>query len=98
MLRNLQGSIGKKHSQGKLFRHGSQFEQQLPTAGRIVLIARRLRQGYGRSRIRGNQMNFGGPSAARPADGLGSVSFFLMPGAIRMDLDDGRIQREGLRF
>ena len=41
-------------------------------------IARRQRKGYGRSSIRGNQMNLGVPSATRFSDGLRSV-FFKAP-------------------
>ena len=36
----------------------------------VVFIARRKSQGYCHSNIRGNQMNLGGPSDARFADGL----------------------------
>jgi transposase len=43
-----------------------------------VGIARGQREGYGRPSIRGNQMHLGVPSAARLADGLGSV-FFRAP-------------------
>src|ERR1700761_2164512 len=41
-------------------------------------MAGRQGEGYGRSSIRGNQMNLGVPSAARLADGLRSV-FFRAP-------------------
>ena len=45
---------------------------------RIVIIARRQRECYGRSSIRGNHMNLGVPSAAGLANGLRSV-FFKAP-------------------
>jgi hypothetical protein len=40
-------------------------------------MAGRQSEGYGRSSIRGNQMNLGVPSAARLADGLTSIRWIL---------------------
>ncbi len=61
----------------KSFRHRSRIEQQLAATRRIVFVARRQRQSYCRSSIRGKQMNLAGPSAAGFADGLRPV--FLTP-------------------
>jgi len=55
-----------------------QFTQQLSPFRSIVRLARRQGERYGRSGIRGNQMNLGGPPAARLADGLRAV-FFSAP-------------------
>src|SRR5258707_13166717 len=70
--------VGAIHQQRQAFRHGPQFRQQGPTFGSILRMAGRQGEGYGRSSIRGNQMNLGVPSAARLADGLRSV-FFRAP-------------------
>src|SRR5512144_543466 len=51
--------------------------QQLAAFRRVMRLARRQRERYGRSSIRGNHMNLGGPPCARPADGLWAV--FLEP-------------------
>ena len=56
----------------------AQVVQELTPRGRVVRLTRREREGDGGSSIRGNHMNLGGPSAARFADGLGSV-FFSAP-------------------
>ena len=56
----------------------AQTAEQLATFGRVVGLARGQRKGYGRSSIRGNHMNLGGPSAAGLADGLRAV-FFRAP-------------------
>ncbi len=45
-------------------RHWPEFLQQGSSLRRVMGIARRESEGYGRSSIRGNQMNLGGPSAA----------------------------------
>ena len=52
--------------------------QQLAAFGSVMRLAWRQRERYGRSSIRGNHMNLGGPSCARLADGLGAV-FFRAP-------------------
>src|ERR1700676_1328926 len=49
--------------------------QQFTSFDRIGSLACGEREGYGRSSIRGNHMNLGGPSAARFSDGLGAVFF-----------------------
>jgi hypothetical protein len=58
------------HQQRQAFRHRPQFRQQGATFGSIVRMAGRQGERYGRSSIRGNQMNLGVPSATRLADGL----------------------------
>ena len=58
-------------------RHSPKALQQLSSLGRIVGLARGQGKRYGRSSIRGNQMNLGGPSAAGLANGLRAV--FLTP-------------------
>ena len=70
--------VGAIHQQRQAFPHRPQFRQQGATFGSIVRMAGRQGEGYGRSSIRGNQMNLGVPSAARLADGLRSV-FFRAP-------------------
>ena len=65
--------VGAIHQQRQAFWHRPQFRQQGATFGSIVRMAGRQREGYGRSSIRGNQMNLGVPSAPRLADGLRSV-------------------------
>src|SRR5262249_47949536 len=66
------------HHQRNFDRQRTQFQQQLPPHGSIVRFAWRQAENYCRSSIRGNQMNFGVPSAARFPDGLRSV-FFKAP-------------------
>ena len=61
--------------------------QQLTPFWSVVGLSRGEREGDGRSSIRGNHMNLGGPTAAGSADGLGV--FFLGPRPVGMDLDDG---------
>ena len=58
-------------------------------------LARGEGERYGRSSIRGNHMNLGGPSAAGLADGLGAV-FFRAPVPSGCTLTRGRVQ--GHRF
>ena len=70
--------IGPIHQHWQAPRHGAKFSQQGASFGRIMGVAGGQGEGYGRSSIRGNQMNLGVPSAARLADGLGSV-FFRAP-------------------
>lgn len=69
--------VGAVHQQGQCCGHRSQIPEQFTAFGGIVRVARRESKGYGRSSIRGNQMNLGCPSAARLANGLWSV--FLTP-------------------
>ena len=56
----------------------AQRSQQLAALGRVVRLARRQGKRYGRSSIRGNHMNLGGPAAAGLADRLRAV-FFSAP-------------------
>ena len=56
----------------------TQIAEQLATLGRIVGLAGRQCKRYGRSSIRGNHMNLGGPSSTGFANGLGAV-FFSAP-------------------
>ena len=53
--------------------------QQLTSFRGVVGLSRREREGDGRSSIRGNHMNLGGPTATRLADGLGTVFFLARP-------------------
>ena len=53
--------------------------QQLTPFWSVVGLSRGEREGDGRSSIRGNHMNLGGPTAAGSADGLGTVFFFSAP-------------------
>jgi hypothetical protein len=69
--------VGALHQHRQALRHGAEVAQQGASLGCVVGVAGRQSEGYGRSSIRGNQMNLGVPSAARLADGLGSV--FLEP-------------------
>ncbi len=70
--------VGAIHRQGKPFRHRTQWFEQRTALRRVVCVARRKRKGYGRPSIRGNQMNFRVPSAARLSNGLWPV-FFIAP-------------------
>jgi hypothetical protein len=56
--------VGSIHQHWKTFWHGAEFSQQGTSFGRVVCVARGQREGYGRSSIRGNQMNLGVPPAA----------------------------------
>ena len=53
--------VGAIDQQRQAFPHRPQFRQQGATFGSIVRMAGRQREGYGRSSIRGNQMNLGVP-------------------------------------
>jgi len=66
------------HQQVQRPRRLAQIAQQFAPLRRVVRLAGRQRERYGRSSIRGNHMNLGGPSAAGLADGLGAV-FFRAP-------------------
>jgi hypothetical protein len=68
---------------------GPQAAQQSPALRRIVCLSFGHAKRHGRSRIRGNQMNLGVPSAAGLADGLRA---FFLNGAIGLDLDAGGVQ------
>jgi len=70
--------VGTVHDQMQGRRQRSDAAQQEAALLRIGGLTGRQREAYGRSSIRGNQMNLGGPSAARFADGLGTV-FFKAP-------------------
>jgi hypothetical protein len=70
--------VGPVHHQRNFDRHRSQFQQQLSAHRSIVRLSRRQAENYCRSSIRGNQMNFGVPSASRFPNGLRSV-FFKAP-------------------
>ena len=50
--------------------------QQLTSLGRIMGLAWGQGKRYGRSSIRGNQMNLGGPSAPGLTNGLRAVFFY----------------------
>jgi hypothetical protein len=65
------------HQQRQAFGHGAKLFEQGTTGWRIVFIAPRESDNYGRSSICGNQMNLGIPSPAGLPDGLWAV--FLMP-------------------
>src|SRR4249919_7386 len=56
----------------------AQRGQQLAALGSVVRLSGRQAKRYGRSSIRGNHMNLGGPSAAGLADRLRAV-FFSAP-------------------
>ena len=72
-LPGLVAFVGPIHQHWQAFRHRPKFGQQGTAFGRIVRVAGRQGKGYGRSSIRGNQMNLGVPSAPRLADGLGAI-------------------------
>src|SRR5688572_16868269 len=74
-LARLIALVGAVHEQVNRPRCGSQLTQQLASFRCIVGLSGRERKRYGRSSIRGNQMNLGSPSAAGLADGLGTVFF-----------------------
>jgi hypothetical protein len=72
-LAGLVALVGAVHDQVQAPVRAAQRGQQLAAFGRVVRLARRQRERYGRSSIRGNQMNLGGPSAAGLADRLRAV-------------------------
>src|SRR5271163_5147816 len=74
-LPGLVALVGAIHQHANALRHRPQLGEQGASLGRIVRVARRQGEDYGRSSIRGNHMNLGVPSAARLADGLRSVFF-----------------------
>src|SRR5271157_2563460 len=67
--------VSAVHDQMQGCWQGSDAAQQLAAFDGVGGLLRRERKGYSRSRICGNHMNLGGPSAARLADGLRSVFF-----------------------
>src|SRR5215831_20938056 len=77
-LTSVEAFVGTVHDQVERFGGTIQcFEQCLP-ASRVMVVARRQGECHCRSSIRGNHMNFGGPSSARLSDGLWAV-FFSAP-------------------
>jgi hypothetical protein len=72
-LTGLCALVGPIHQQMHRPRGLAQSAQQLAPLGRVVRLPRRQGERYGRSSIRGNHMNLGGPSAARSPDGLWTV-------------------------
>ena len=67
--------VGAIHDQRGRRGDGAKIQQELPAAGGIVILARGECEGYCAAITRGNQMNFGGPTAAGFSDGLGTVFF-----------------------
>src|SRR5208282_5817638 len=67
--------VGSVHDQMERRRQWADAAQKFASFNGIRCLARRQREGYGRSRICGNHMNLGGPTAAGFSDGLGSVFF-----------------------
>jgi len=65
--------VGAIHNQMQRRRRRTDAAQKFAPRDRVGSLARREREGYGSSRIRGNDMNLGGSSAARFSDGLGTV-------------------------
>ncbi len=66
---------GAVHDERNAARHRPQSVQQVAAFRRVVGLAGGKRKGYGRSSIRGSQMNLGVPASTRLADGLRSVFF-----------------------
>ncbi len=67
--------VGAIHEQGDRPCRPAQLAQQLAAFRRIVRLPWRQGERQGGFGVRGNQMNRGGPSAARLADGLRAVFF-----------------------
>ena len=67
--------LGAVHNQMQRRGQRPRARQQLMASLGVGGLTVRERKGYGRSSIRGNQMNLGGPSATGLADGLRSVFF-----------------------
>jgi len=65
--------VGAVHEQRQAGRQRADKAQQEAAFHRVRRLARRQRPRYGCAIIRGNQMNFGAPSAAGAADRLGGV-------------------------
>ena len=77
-LPRLVAFVGPIHDQMQVSVRCAQHSEQLASLGRVASLARRQRKRYGRSSIRGNHMNLGGPAAAGLADRLRAV-FFSAP-------------------
>ena len=69
--------VGAVHDQVHRAVGSAERFEQLASFGSVVRLARRERKRYGRSSIRGNHMNLGGPSTSGFADRLRAV--FLTP-------------------
>ncbi len=67
--------VGTIHDEVQGCGQWSDTTKKLASSLGIGGLARREREGYSRSSIRGNHMNLGGPSAAGFANGLGAVFF-----------------------
>ena len=65
--------VGAVHQQMQWRGQRSNAAQQYAAFHRVGGLASREGKGYGRSSIRGNHMNLGGPSAARFSNGLRTV-------------------------
>ena len=65
--------VSAVHDEIERRRQRSEAAQKRAALHRVGGFSGREREGYGRSSIRGNQMNLGSPSTARLADRLGSV-------------------------
>ena len=74
-LSGLIAFIRSIHEQGDRARPFPEAMQQLASLRGIVGLARRQGKRQGRSSIRGNQMNLGGPPAAGSTQGLRTVFF-----------------------
>ena len=74
-LQGLVVLVAAVHNQVQRPRQGPDAAQQFTAFDGVGGLPRREGKGYSRSSICGNHMNLGGPSAARFADGLGSVFF-----------------------
>ena len=70
--------VGPIHDHTAALGQVLQCTQQLASGWRIMGLAKGEGERHGRAGIRGNQMNFCGPTAAGLPDGLGSV-FFSAP-------------------
>src|ERR1700688_75089 len=77
-LAGLVALIGAIHDQVHRAIGSAQRGQQLAAFGAVASLSGRERESYCRSSIRGNHMNFGGPSSSGFADGLRAV-FFSAP-------------------
>ena len=77
-LPGLVSLIGPIHDQVNLPVRATECGKKLSSLGGVVRLPGREGKRYGRSSIRGNQMNLGVPSAAGLADGLRAV-FFSAP-------------------
>src|SRR5271163_119790 len=74
-LAGLVALVGAVHQQEELFRHRAQLREQRPPLRRVVRVARREGEGYGRKSIRDNHINLGDPTAPGLADRLRPVFF-----------------------